>query len=283
MAGSLTVRALGEADYAEWERLVAGSDQGSLYSHPTYIDTLCRVSNARFTILGALRGTELVGGVVLYERRSALGPYVGPRTLLYYNGLVFRNYDTKYPSQRTSKTLEVMTALEEAIRNGGYGQVVLKNHHSVADVRAFQAHRWQAIPSYTYVVSLENLAEQWTRVEQNLRRLITRCTSQGFQFTDDDDFDEYYRLHVQTVERKQAELYLPYEAFRAYYTRLRSLGFCRLFQARTADGQTASAQMVLLGPYATSHTISAASHQDHLNSGATAFLRWRAFERLAAD
>jgi hypothetical protein len=41
-------------------------------------------------------------------------------------------------------------------------------------------------------------------------------------------------------------------------------------------------QLVLLGPHSVCHTVSAATDKEHLKSGVTAFLRWKAFEHLAA-
>jgi len=58
-------------------------------------------------------------------------------------------------------------------------------------------------------VSLTDLAAQWGRVEQNLRRLVERARQQGLVFTQDDDFDGFYqRLNLEPGEH-DLELYLP--------------------------------------------------------------------------
>ena len=41
------------------------------------------------------------------------------------------------------------------------------------------ARGWHASLSYTYVVSLADMGEQWERVDQNLKRLIRRCERDG--------------------------------------------------------------------------------------------------------
>src|SRR6185369_4861861 len=99
---------------------------------------------------------------------------------------------------------------------------------------------------------------------------------------EDDDFDSFWRMHETTTERKGTEIYLPEAAFRRLFSTLRGLGLCRMYQARLPSGQSVSAQLVLLGKHAVAHSVSAGADPVHLNSGATAYLRWKAFEALSA-
>jgi Acetyltransferase (GNAT) domain len=280
---SCVVAELAAADYPAWHALLARSPDGSIYSQPEYLATLCRAAGGRFRILGVSHGGELAGGVALYERGSGLGSFVAPRTLLYCNGVVLRRYDTKYPSQQTSRDVAAMTALAGRLEAMRYAYVNLRSLGSVTDVRPFLLRGWQAVPSYSYVVPLDDLASQWDRVEHNLRRLVKRCeTRDKLQFTDDSDFDAFYRLHVSTLGRRGVGAYLPEPAFRQYFTELHAAGLARLFHARLPDGRSIATQLVLLGPNATSQTVSAAGDEQFLQLGAHAFLRWRAFETLVA-
>jgi hypothetical protein len=47
-------------------------------------------------------------------------------------------------------------------------------------------------------------------------------------------------------------------------------------------GQLVASQLVLAGGHAVTHTVSAAADPEYLKQGASAFLRWKAFESLAA-
>ncbi len=266
--------------FADWNHLVSSSPDGSIYSTPEYLDALCTAAGGRFRVLAARRGEELAGGVALYERDSAFGTFVSPRLLLYYNGLVLRRWDTRYPSERTARSLKVMTALAEALEQGGYGAVRLKSRGSVADVRPFTARGWTARPSYSYVVPLADLDAQWGNVEQNLRRLVERCEGK-LSVADDDDFDAFYRLHAATMDRHDTAVYLPRAAFHHWFVTLRQAGWCRLYHARLPDGRVAASQLVLLGPHCVSHTVSAAADPELNKMGATAFLRWKVFAALA--
>jgi hypothetical protein len=163
----------------------------------------------------------------------------------------------------------------------------LRKYHSEEPQHgARRAHlpgeRRQASPSYTYVVPLTDLKQQWQRVEGNLRRLIKRCTEvEGLHFTDDGDFDSFFRLHSLTLGRRNVSTYLPELAFRRFVERLRTAGIARLQHARLPNGAAIASQLVLFGKHPVSHTVCAGMDPEYSRLGASAFLRWRGFETLA--
>jgi len=242
MKGKLSTRYLTEDSYAEWSRLVAAAPQGSIYSTPEYLDVICEAAGGRFKILGIARGDELVGGVALYERDSLFGAYVSSRLLLYYNSLIIREYDTRYPSQRTARYLEILTLLEEALSRTKYARLRLHNRWPLTDLRLFMSRGWSVRPNYTYVVFLDDLDLAWKRIDKNFHRLINRCSERGVTVTEDDDFEALFHLHFQTHVRKGSPLYLGRRAFARYFERLKALGLCRLYHARLEDGRSVAAQ-----------------------------------------
>jgi hypothetical protein len=282
MTSALTAHTLDASQYGDWNALLAASPQGSVYAMPEYLEALCEAAGGSYRVIAARRGDELAGGVALHERPGGRGLRVSPRPMLYYNGLVLREYPTKYPSQRTSRLLETSAAVERALAAAGYDGITLKNRPSFTDARVFMQQGWSARPGYSYVVPIADLPAAWQRVEQNLRRLVKRCANDGMTCSEDDDFESFFGLHEQTVDRKGTPLYLPGPAFRRFFTRLRAAGLARLYHARLPGGQAVSSQLVLMGAFPVSHSVSAATDAAHLNSGATAFLRWKVFEALSA-
>lgn len=277
----IIVAPLEERHFDKWSELVSTSEEGSVYSLPAYLEVLCRATGGRFQVLGAMRGEELVGGVATYEERHPYGDALTNRPLLYYNGVVLRSYDTRYPSEVVSRRIAAMYALAGHLSRTAHARVILHNR-AVLDVRPFVAHGWTARPAYSYVVPIDDLRAAWDRVAQNLRRLITRAEQHGITVSDDEDFDAFFALHNQVHERKDAPLYLPKQAFQAYFAELHARGLCRLFLARMPDGRAVAGQLVLLGAHAVSHTVCAGSDAATMNLGTTPFLRWKAFERLSA-
>jgi hypothetical protein len=273
---------LPESDYGEWTRLLAESPDGTVYGLPRYLEILCQALGGRFSVLVARRGGEVAAGVALYECASRWGTMVAHRPLLYYNGVVARRYETRYSSEQTGRQLKVLSALVQVLNARGYARLTLHSPRSFSDVRPFLAAGWTATPQYTYVVSIRDLELAWSRVEQNLRRLVKRCEREGLLAVEDGDFESFYRLHSGTMDRKERQRYLSEAAFRRYVETLRAEGLARLYHARLPNGRAVATQLVLLGSGPVSHTAAAAADSEGLRSGASAFLRWRVFEALSA-
>ncbi len=220
--------------------------------------------------------------MALYERDSRYGTHVSPRLLLSYNGIVLRRYETRYPSEQTARHIKIMTCLVDGLSHRGYAQITLNCRSSITDLRPFLSAGWSASPFYTYIVPVADLELLWSRIEQNLRRLIKRCEKDGMTVTDDCDFEAFYRLHTNTMERKGQAPYLPEPAFRQYFETLQAANLCRLFHARLPDGRPIATQLVLLGPSPVTHTVSAAADPEFLRTGVAALLRWKAFKAVSA-
>jgi hypothetical protein len=282
MSAPISVQTLRDGEYDEWERLVAASPDGSIYASTAYLDTLCTSAGGRFSILAARRLEQIIGGIPLYVRESKKGAFVSPRLLLYYLGPVLSRSESRYPSQQSAHNIATMGALADGLDALDFAKIALRGRHTVSDVRPFLDRGWTSQPSYSYVVPLHDLHGQWTRVEQNLRRLVERCAEQNIAHTDDDDFESFLRLHLLTMSHHDTAPYLPDNSFRTWFTTLHRSGLCRLFHARLPSGESIAAQIVLLGDHAVSHTVCAATDPEHRGLGAAAFLRWRTFEWLAA-
>jgi hypothetical protein len=281
MGSEITVRPLEENELERWSRLVAEAPSGSVYSLPAYLRILCDVTCAHFRIFGAFKGTELQGGMAVYEASSKIGVVASNRLLLYYHSPVLREFPSQYPSERTSRQLPIMAGLIDELDRQSYAHLLLHVRHPLTDMRPFLAKGWRVKPNYSYVVPIEDLKVAYGKIEQNLRRLIERADKNGLTFTDDDDFDSFYHLHEDTHRRKGAPLYLPKESFRRYFTALKAANLGRLFHARLADGKVAASQLVLTGPHPVTHSVCAAADANSLSLGSTPFLRWKAFETLS--
>ena len=280
---ALTLGTLRAEEFPEWDEFVGRSPDGCVYAQAGYLGALSAATSASFRIVAARRAGSLAGGIALYQTRDALhGSRAGPRLLLYYHGAILASYEGAYPSQHTSRDLEIQSALVAQVESLGYDRVILKSRSTVSDVRAYLARGWTASPSYTYLVPLTDLRAQWQRVDGNLRRLIKRCTeTDRLGFTDDDDFAAFFRLHALTLGRRRVATYLPEAAFRGFFERLRAAGLARLQHARLPDGTVIASQLVLLGKNKVCHTACAGMDPEYARLGATAFLRWRGFEALA--
>lgn len=282
MASEFVIKQLSEEEYEQWDTFVASSPDGSIYSMAAYLDIFCDVTSAKFKILAVLKNEEIFGGIALYERHSRLGTFVSPRLFLYYNGLVLKEFDTSYPSKRTGRRIEVMSILEEKLSGLKLARLCLNNRSTIRDARLFKSRGWAVDLNYTYVAPLSDLELLWGRTEQNLRRLINRAAKNDIQFTKDDDFESFFKMHQDIHQRKGVSLYLPYNQFKPYFERLSDQGLCQLYFARLpGKGQPIASQLVLLGPHTVSHTVCAGADAEYQKMGANPYLRWKVFEDLA--
>jgi hypothetical protein len=276
----VATRDLSPSEYDEWSSLVAASAHGSVYALPQYLEALCRATGAKFRVVGAFLDGRLVGGVPLYERRARSGPYVANRLLLYYNGVVLKLPEKKYPSDATAQELAVLEALALDLGRRPYVHIQLHNRATVQDIRPFLAAGWQPRLSYTYTIALADTGRQWQRIDPNLKRLIVRCEREGVEYREDDDFGALFRLHLRTHQRKGAPLYLPEKVFADFYAELKAAGLARLGHA-VFDGKVIASQLMLTGPHVVAHTVCAGADDDYLRMGASAFLRWHGCLALA--
>ena len=204
MAAEIEVGELAADDREEWEAFVGESAYGSAYSLPAYLETLATAGGGTVRTILARRGAALAGGIAVVEHPLPRGSYVAPRLLNYYNGFVLRDYDTKYPSQRAARQNEVVAALGKNLTQRGYGRLEIRSRAPLTDFRPLLADGWSAAPSYSYVVSLDDLELLWSRIDQNLRRLVERARGLGLELAVDEDFGAFYDLHAATGARKSA-------------------------------------------------------------------------------
>lgn len=277
----VTTRELVGADLDAWRGLLARSEQGGPYASPEYLAALCAATGGSWRIVGAFLHGQLAGGLPVYATPSRWGEVVSNRTLLYYNGPVLDLPPKKFHSDRVGQRVAVLAALERHVAQGGYASVRLHAHDSLDDLRPFLAEGWRGGLSYSYVVPIADLAAQWQQVDPNLQRLIRRCEKEGVTYREDDDVAALFRLHLQTHQRRGAPLYLPEAAFRRYFEQARAAGIARLGHA-IYQGQVIASQLMLTGPGRVAHTVCAGADEQYLKMGASAFLRWRSFEALAA-
>ena len=274
---------LDESGYEDWDRFVASSPTGSVYACTRYLDVLAKSTGCRFRILALTANGVCVGGTALFERETRWGTILEPRLLLQYNGFVVGEGASRYPSQQTSSLIKLTDELAKSIEAQGYARTLIKFRWPFVDARALLQRGWQAAPTYTYLVPLSDLKQQWELVDRNLKRLIRRCDREGVTVTVDDDFESFYRMHEETHIRKGAPIYLPRTDFRNYFGALHEAGLARLFHARLPDGKSIASQLVLTGDHPVCETVSACADGEHLKAGSNAYLRWKAFEILADE
>ncbi len=280
MASQITTRYLEPSEFESWDRFVDTTRLGTIYNQSFFLRPLSRAFGTDFRILAAFKGTELVGGIALHFQPGKYGDMVQIRPLLYYNGLVISDFESKYPSITSSRQTEVVQAILNELEAGRYAAAEISSLYPFEDYRPFLARGWRLWPRYTYVVPIADLKKQWESAEQNIRRLISRCERDGMQLELSDDPELFYTMNKNTYLRKGVNPYISQDKFIQLYKSLKECNACQIYFALTPDGQRAAAHVVLSTKHPLTHTWMAGSDPQFLQSGASAFLRWKVFEHL---
>lgn len=282
MAAALHVRDVLPAEYADWRRVLAASEEGSPYQLPEYLNALAEATNGQCRLLGAFRHGELVGGMGLYLQHVTLGgTQATSRLLLYYNGPFVQPCLSQHPHKQEKHRRDIHRAIESQVHNAGYRRVRFKARPPHIDYRVFLDQGWHAKPVYSYVIDLQDMPQLWQNIDNNLRRLVRRCERENVIFSDEGSCDAFLDMHAETSCRKDAPQYLPREPFRRFIETLRKQGCLTLFQISSAKGVPVATQLVLHGDHTVAHTLSAGSTESDLQSGCNAILRWRVCQWLA--
>jgi len=281
MTDELLVREVPTSEYGEWRRVLAAADEGSPYQLPEYLQALSVATNGDTRLLGVYRERELLGGMGLYLSRTTWGTIASSRLLLYYNGPFVTPCTSRYRFQRERHRARILRALQSHLSHAGYRRVRFKARHPQSDYRTFLEQGWTAKPIYTYVIHFGDLERAWHEMENNLRRLVRRCETNGFVVTDCGSCDAFLDMHEETSRRKDAPMYLPRQEFRHFIESLRAAGIVTLFQVSSADGTPAATQLVLHSEHPVAHTLSAGCTESAIPSGCNALLRWRVCQWLS--
>jgi hypothetical protein len=281
MSNQISIRYLEPSEYERWDHFVDTTRLGTIYSQSFFLSALCQAFGTNFRILAAFKNDELVGGIGLHYRPSKYGNMVHIRPLLYYNGLVISDFESKYPSITSTRQTEVVRAILDELGGGQFASTEISSTYSFNDFRPFVDRGWTIWPRYTYIVPIADLEKQWEHAEQNIRRLISRCERDGMKLELSDDMDAFYSMNKETYERKGVKPYASRDTFTQLYCSLKERNACQIYFAVTPDGQRAAGEIVLFTQHPVTHTWMAGSNSNFLQSGASAFLRWKAFEDLS--
>lgn len=279
---SAQIRILREDEYARWDEFVMSTSTGCIYSTAQYLDALCSSAGGNFSVVAVESGETFQAGIALYETNSRWGKLISPRTLLPYNGFVLASSNTSYPSRRESAVHASQRHLSGYLESCSILNMTIRCRPPFYDVRTFVDRGWIARPTYTYVVPLGDLENQWGLVDRKIKSQIKKAQKMGYTIHESKDFESFFLHHHLAHEEKGFPVYMPRNNFQSFYETLNNRSLARIFQVISATGETVASQLVLCDATATCHIVAAGSDRKHDSDGVNALLRWGSFERLSA-
>lgn len=168
-------------DYTIWDKLVAESAQGSIFSTTHWMSLF----DKPFRLWGCYKGDELIGGI---------GGFNEPTPLTPFQGIIVKETDGMNYGSIISRQTVVGLALLDYCPNE------FCNHWEFLDIRPFKWQGWIPDVKYTYVVYLDDMKRAWLNLDKDTRNVINVA---GDKFTANNSHYTFSELYKQTFQRKK--------------------------------------------------------------------------------
>ena len=279
MAANYESRELMLDDFAEWDKLVMESPQGTIFNTTDWLRLCAESWRGQTRFWGCFQNDELVGGCALrvlnfgFLKRAANSSMMAPCAGLIlkpsWDGAKLKRIEVFYK--------DVINSLCSLLENLSY--VRLTNSPSFLDIRPFTQRGWAPKVGYTYILSLaEATLNHFTK---DMRYEIRKAEKQDIRVERSNDASRYFELYRSMLLRKKAS---PPSAklglfFQKVVELLNKKGLGELWFAKTPSGEIAAGEITVFDNKR-AYRWSAASNGDHLNTGVASFLLYQIIEHL---
>lgn len=282
----ITVRELEQADLDAWNDLVAQSPHGNVFLRAEWLQMLSDTdSSLQILKLGCFDEKDrLVGGQAICWRKR-WGMPVSTEFEFFYSGPVLASPTRKNPAHRASNHARILTALAQELA-ARLDYVRVDTHPSLRDVRALLYAGWQVEPTYTHIWEMQDVDLTWQAMHREKRREIRRAREQySFGEEGEEALDAFLPLYHQTMLKFSWRPSVRWEEmFRQRFRWMHERDGCRLYVARTKDGEMAGGVVVLPSREdQTAYLWRQGSGGDHVEAGVVPALYWHAACDLAGE
>lgn len=269
-------------DDGAWDRLVAASPQGNVFLRSDWLRMLCETSPDGLEVLrvGAVGpGGELRGGWAIPFRAQG-GFRFSYGFDFFYCGPLLAPELSCGGVRRIAERQAVLGGLAREVAARA-DVVVAEAHPSFADARAFLYEGWQVAPEYTHLWDLGEPDRVLAEMNREKRREVRRALERVRVAREDDDdrtLGPFLELYRATMARFSWHPTPGWgEVLRRRFLWMRERDGCRLYAARSADGELLAAVLVLLSPQdGTAYLWRMGNHASARDAGVIPALYWAA-------
>jgi len=275
----LQVRELDSDEFRAWDALVAGSPQGTVFHTSDWLTKNAILLNQTLVLLGCYEDEELIGGCPLFLSNlyNLLKIASSKVTSTPYGGMMIANIESTKRREMELHTNKVTTTIREYIAQQRYDYVNLVNSPELQDIRPFTQNGWDSKVYYTYVLPIGE--DMFDQISKNARRSIRKAQKLGMYATQYFDIEMYWDLTIDTFKKQNSLPPFSKEHLVSMLNLIRDRGLGEMWVARTSSGEIAAAE-VILRDTKNVHRWSAASSEEHLNSGVVSLLLWEIFDSM---
>jgi len=270
---------LEEDAFAEWDRLVERSPEGTVFQTARWFRILGDALEKEWRVLGCFKNGNLVGGCAgLLSRRAGLELWLPPM-LTGYAGPVLGEPDQKRLCERNDETLRRGAAIEEALRRR-FALAWMVHHPAAPDLRPYVWSGWEMIPRYTFLLRSAPAEKMRGALKHSLRKQIKKAERAGLRARPLEDLSGVAGLYAASYRRHGEPPPVSPEAIARWFARLSGEGAARAWAAEGEDGAPHAFLIAILDGDRAYHWV-AGSDTDRIKEGGMPFLLWKTTEELA--
>lgn len=271
-------RILYEDEYSEWEDLVNGSPQSTVFHKGVWISTCAKLLNKRVLILGNFHNDVLMGGCHIYVNRSiALKTASTNLSLIPYGGFLLQHSESTKVREKERKLYSVCSSISQNIRSMKFDNIKIINSPAIQDVRPLIWNGWSPNIYYTYMLPLTVDIEK--EISKDIRWAIRKAEREGIRIKKAYDPDLYWNLNIDTYEKQDMAPPFSQGYLKGMMDMIMENGLGEMWIAETETGEVASAEF-LIWDEQRAHRWSAVSSSKFKEKGATSLLLFEIFRDL---
>ena len=265
------VRAVDPGEYPAWDELVAISPQGTVFHTSDWLVRTASSLNQTLRLLGCYEDDALVGGcpLLLSNHYKMLRTATSAALLTPYGGVVTAPVESTKQREKELHTGKIVTAIRDHILREKFDHVNLVNSPGLDDIRGFTRHGWEVKVYYTYMLPVDGGV--FERISKNARRSIRKAQKLGIVAAEHFDAGAYWRLTESTFAKQNSQPPFSQEHLITMLEVIKEKNLGEMWVARTASDEIAAAEIIVRDAK-TAHRWSAASAEEHLNTGAASLL-----------
>ncbi|WP_292519987.1 GNAT family N-acetyltransferase [Methanoculleus sp.] len=267
----IEVNELKTDELAAWDELVSNSVQGTVFHTSDWLLKTASSLNQTPVILGCYEDQTLVGGCSLLLSNPYKLLKIASSAALFapYGGVVVTDIESTKRRERELHTDNIITSIRNYIARERFDHVNLVNSPGFQDIRGFTRNGWDARVYYTYMLPVhENIFDH---ISKNARRSIRKAQKLGVTATEHFDPEIYWKLCVNTFQKQNSRPPFTKRHLMNMLEMIQKKDLGEMWVARTSSGEVAAAEVIVYDSK-TAHRWSAASSEEHLNTGATSLL-----------
>ncbi|WP_214019931.1 GNAT family N-acetyltransferase [Methanoculleus sp.] len=265
------VRSLESGELAAWDELVAGSLQGTVFHTSDWLQKTASSLNRALVILGCYEDETLIGGcpLLLSNPYKLLRIASSAALLAPYGGMVIAGVESTKRREKELHADRVIASIRDHIVRKRFDHVDLVNSPGLGDIRGFTRNGWSARVYYTYMLPING--DVFEHISKNARRSIRKAQKLGITATEHFDPGTYWELTKKTFAKQNTQPPFSRKHLMSMLDAIREKNLGEMWVARTPSGEVAAAEVIVCDQK-TAHRWSAASSEEHLNTGAASLL-----------